>query len=460
METSLDSARRESPERRILRVVARLRSHALWDSLLVFAPPLIVFIYLAVQLYRDAWMAQTSFLLLSVVIIGAGFLAVVVRYRPLRPSVSSTARLIDERIQAKDRVLTLATLEASLWPSWLVARLRGEAATLLDRIDLQREFPYRIKRSFYWSLSGSLLAALLFHFLLLVTGRGAIQGPAHDELRSLADKMTQRPVLSALARDLQTLAMKLQDPAVSEQEKQTLIQEAREKLEEQKKKEAEKENQDLLGETSNTLQSLEQQLASSQPREQERGGGGIQSNLPQKGQEESKQSQESGGDGEGESKAQKGDDSQQGKSAQGDPKEEGKEKNQRPQGEGQGNQPDPSKTDKEGGRELAAKSQGGLGEKASKSRSEEIPQGEPPAERFNKPGEGGKEGIKGARYVTVQLPEEVAADARGEGSKVQESKPGKARAKVPVSNVPLPPHVPGAPTEKQQLPLEYRGIIR
>jgi hypothetical protein len=29
-----------------------------------------------------------------------------------------------------------------------------------------------------------------------------------------------------------------------------------------------------------------------------------------------------------------------------------------------------------------------------------------------------------------------------------------------VSNVPLPPHVPDAPAEKQQLPLEYRGIIR
>jgi hypothetical protein len=441
-------------------LVARLRNHALWDSLLIFSPPLLVFIYLAVQLYRDGWIAQTGFLLLGAGIVAAGLLAVVVRYRPLKPSVSGTARLIDERAEAADRVLTLATLEASLLPSWLVARLRCETATLLDRVDLQREFPYRIKRSFYGSLSVSLLIAALFHFFLFVMEPGMAEGPARDKLGELADKMTQRPVLSALARDLQTLAVKLQDPALSEQEKQTLIQEAREKLEEQRKKEAEKENQDLLGQASNTLQGLEQQLASSQPGEQDKSGGGIQSNLPQKGQGESKQSRGSGGDSEGEFKAQKGNDKQQGKSAQGDPKEEGKEKNQRNQGEGQGNQPDPSKTDNEGGKELAAKSPGGLGEKAGKSRSEEIPQGTPPAERFNKPGEKGKEGIKGARYVTVQLPEEVAADSQGEGSTAQESKRVKARPKVPVSNVPLPAHVPGSPAEKQQLPLEYRGIIR
>jgi hypothetical protein len=31
---------------------------------------------------------------------------------------------------------------------------------------------------------------------------------------------------------------------------------------------------------------------------------------------------------------------------------------------------------------------------------------------------------------------------------------------VPVSNAPLPAHLPNAPTERQHLPIEYRGIIR
>jgi hypothetical protein len=42
----------------------------------------------------------------------------------------------------------------------------------------------------------------------------------------------------------------------------------------------------------------------------------------------------------------------------------------------------------------------------------------------------------------------------------KESKDNRIGAKVPVSNVPLPAHVPNAPTEKQQVPIEYRGIIR
>jgi hypothetical protein len=60
----------------------------------------------------------------------------------------------------------------------------------------------------------------------------------------------------------------------------------------------------------------------------------------------------------------------------------------------------------------------------------------------------------------VQLPEELAADSTGEGILSKQSKESKAYPKAPVSNVPLPAHVPDAPTEKQQLPLEYRGIIR
>ena len=68
--------------------------------------------------------------------------------------------------------------------------------------------------------------------------------------------------------------------------------------------------------------------------------------------------------------------------------------------------------------------------------------------------------MKGARYVTVQLPEELAADAKGEGSISKPAKETRALPKPPVSNAPLPAHVPEASMEKQQLPLEYRGIIR
>jgi hypothetical protein len=460
MGTSTDAQNRESPERRVGRLVAQLRNHALWDSLLIFSPPLLVAIYLAVYLYRGAWIAPITFLLLSGTVIGLGLLAVVVRTRPLIPSVRSAARLVDEKTKAKDRFLTLATIDVGLWPAALVGRLRREAATLLELIDFRREFPYRIKRSFYWSFLVSLIAAALLHLSMPLMGSSRRQAPAYEKLSELAEKMAQRPPLSALAHNLRTLAMKLEHPNVAEQEKQMLIHETLEQVEKQQKTEDEKENRALLGEASSTLQGLEQQSGRSQQKDSEKGDGGAQSNPSQEGQGEGIQTQ-GGGDSKGELNAERSKDMQQGQSVRGDPKEQGKEKNQQNQRDGKDNQPDPSnKSDKDTGKELTGKTPGGSQEKLGRSRSEEIPQGAPPAERFYQPGEQGKEGVKGARYVTVQLPEELAADSKGEGAISKPSKETRAYPKAPVSNAPLPAYVPDAPTEKQQLPLEYRGIIR
>jgi hypothetical protein len=96
--------------------------------------------------------------------------------------------------------------------------------------------------------------------------------------------------------------------------------------------------------------------------------------------------------------------------------------------------------------------------KGGKGNSTEPPSGQPPQERFYKPGEGGEKGLKGARYVTVELPEvESSGPATGEG----EGKKKPAKSKIPVSNVPLSPATtPDLPREKQSLPLEYEGLIR
>ena len=461
MGTSTAAQNQESPERRVGRLAARLRNHALWDSLLIFSPPLLIAIYLAVYLYRGAWIAPITFLLLSGAVIGVGLLAVVVRTRPLIPSVCFAARLVDEKTKAKDRFLTLATIDVALWPDALVGRLRREAAALLERIDFRREFPYRIKRSFYWSFLVSLIAAALFHLSMPLMGSTRRQAPAYEKLNELAEKMAQRPPLSELAHDLRTLAMQLEHPNVAEQEKQTLIHKTLEQVEKQQKKEEEKESRALLGEASSTLQGLEQQSARSQQKDTEKGDGGARSNPSQEEQGEGKQSQGGGGDSKGERNAERSKDMRQGQGARGDPKEQGKEKNQQSQGDGKDSQPDPSnKSDKDAGKELTGKTPGGSQEKLGRSRSEEIPQGAPPAERFYQPGEQGKEEVKGARYVTVQLPEELAADSKGEGTISKPSKETRAYPKIPVSNAPLPAYVPEAPTEKQQLPLEYRGIIR
>jgi hypothetical protein len=333
---------------------------------------------------------------------------------------------------------------------------------LQSQIVLEREFHYRIKRHVYSSALVSLAAALLFQLLLPVAHSMLHPQPAHERLRELAQLMAQRPRLQQTARSLRNLADKLTDPKLPPQEKQNLVREERKEIEKQEKKETQKQDRELLNQAAGTLQGLEQQSGSGSERkkDQDGGAGGVQSNLPQQGRGEGKQS-EGGGDGKGEINAQLNNEMQQGKTAQGNTKEQPKEKNAGSKSSTTGNQPDPNQPGKDQSKERVGKSEGGKDERMGRSKtSEEIPQGAPPAERYYKPGEGEHQGIKGAGYVTVELPEELAADGKG-GSRNKQSKGGKApSSQVPVSNVPLPKHLPDAPAEKQQMPLEYRGIIR
>jgi len=458
----------ENPERLVSRLVAQLSHQVLWDSLLCFSPPLLVFIYMAGYLYHGAWVGPLAALLVTLVSIGMGILVVTFRYRPLVPSVAKASRLVDEHTGAKDRFLTLATIDPSRSPAALVARLRAETAGFLDRIELRRDFPYHVKNSSYASLIGSALALLLFHLLLPVAHSTLTSLPAPQRLREVAEKMAARPRLLEITRSLQTLAAKLEDPRVAREERRALIEETQKKVGEQQKKEEQKDDRDLLGQAASTLKDLEQQSGAGQDRQKnnEKGGGGMQSNLPQEGQGKGKPSPGGGGEQKGEMSAQLSKDMQQGKTAQGDPKEQSGEKNSPKQGDGKSNQPDPNRPDPnkpgmEKGKDSAGKTQGGGDDKGGRGKaSEEIPHGTPPADRFHQAGEQGREGIKGARYVTVQLPEEMAAETKGEKGGNKDAKGNRVGSKVPVSNVPLPAHVPDAPTETQQMPLEYRGIIR
>jgi uncharacterized membrane protein YhaH (DUF805 family) len=453
---------RERPENLVLRLVAQLSHHALWDSLLIFLPPVLALIYSVVVLSHTARISDLASLLVIVVAVGFGVLGVVLHYRPLIPDVSSAAQLVDQRSGANDRFLTLATIEPTSSPASLVVRLSQETAGFMERVELKRDFPYNLKRSAYWSVGLSLIAAILVHFLVPLAEPGIQLLPVQQRLSALAEKLAQKPALNGLAKELRTLAARLEDPKIHQEEKQALAQEIEKQIEEQQKKEEQQENRDLLGEAASTLKGVEKEQSASgqdQQKDQQKGGGGIQSNLPQKGQGDSKQSQGGEGQSKNDPSTQPSKDMQSGNSAQGKPKEPGQEKNQQ-SGDAKGDQPNPNQPGTEQSKEKIGKGEGTLKEGASKDKaSEEPPQGAPPAERFYKTGEG-KEGISGARYVTVQLPEEMAADSKGTSRATKESKGTRARSQVPVSNVPLPAHVPNAPTEKQQLPIEYRGIIR
>jgi hypothetical protein len=459
MRTSTGAQARGSPEQRVRRLVAQLRNQVLWDSLLIVSPPLLGSVYLAVYLYQAASITSATLLLLSGAALCTGLLGVVLRTFPLVPSATFAARLLDDKTAGQDRFLTLVTMDAARGAAAWVERLRSEVAALLERIDYRRAFPYRIKRSFYGSLLVSFIAVVLFHLFIPLVTSNVRQAPPQQRISEVAEKIARSPSLSALAQELHTLAVKLQQPNLSEQEKQALIQPIREQVEKQRKSEPEQESRALLGQALSTLKELEQQSPRSQEQDSEKGGG-AQASLSQQGQREGRQSQD-GGDSKGQLNASQNTGMQQAQAAQGgSPKEQGKETEPKDRHDGQSHQAQAEKAQKDAGMERAGKTQGGSQEKPGRSRSEEIPQGAPPVERFHKPGERGQEGVKSARYVQVQLPEDLVADSQGEGTMTKQSREAKAYPKAPVGNVPLPAHVPEAPAEKQQLPLEYRGIIR
>jgi hypothetical protein len=459
-----DSEAQARPQGLVRRLMARLGRHALWDSLLICVPPVLA-VLAAIFLFTEfAWFGQMAAMTIGIGAIAIGVLAVLLRYRPLIPNPARAAQMIDERAGAKDHFLTLATIDPSQCPESLHARLRRETDQFADRVELKHDFPYQPQRSAFWSVSVSLIVALLVYFLLPVVVPMLNPPSVQQQLRELAEKMAQAPRLKELSQQLKALAAKLDDPKIQPEEKQAAVQELEKKVTEQQKQEQEKDNQNMLAQAQDTLKGSEQQQSvggQDQQKDQQKGGGNLQTNLPQEsGQGEGKQSQGDGGESKGETSAHLSKDMKQGNSAQSNPNEPGQDKNQQRQGDAKGNQPDPNQPGKEQNNNKLDKNQGGTKDGAGKNQaSEEPPQGAPPAERFYQTGEG-KDGVKNARYVTVQLPEDVAADSKGEGRMTKESKSGRARPLPPMSNAPLPAQVPNAPTEKQQMPIEYRGIIR
>ncbi len=452
------------PEGLVRRLTARLGRHALWDSLLICVPPVLALLAAIFLFAKFAWVGQTAAMAIAIGAMGIGVLAVLLRYRPLIPKPARAAQMIDERAGAKDHFLTLATIDPAQCPESLHTRLRRETDEFAHRVELKHDFPYHPKRSTFWSVGVSVIVALLLYFLLPVVDPLLNPPSAQQLLRDLAEKMAQAPRLNELSQQLKALAAKLDDPKLQPEEKQAAIQELERKIAEQQKQEQEKDNQNMLAQAQDQLKGSEQQQSASgqdQQKDQQKGGGNLQTNLPQEsGQGEGKQSQGDGGESKGETSAQLSKDMPQGKSAQANPNEPGQDKNQQRPGDAKGNQPDPNQPGKEQNNNKFDKNQGGTKDGAGKNQaSEEPPQGAPPAERFYQAGEG-KDGIKNPRYVTVQLPEDVQANSKSEGRMTKESKGGRARPLPPMSNAPLPAQIPNAPTEKQQMPIEYRGIIR
>lgn len=253
MEAFFKSAKQAPPEHWLNRLLAQLRSHVLRDSILVFLPPLLAGFYVAGYLYRSGWIPQLIFVASFLSVALLGLTAMAARYRPQRPSLRAAAYLMDEKTAAKDRFITLATIEPASCSTTFLSRLRHEASEILAHVELRRDFPYQFKTSFYKSLIGSISVVVLFHLFLPFLQARTSPLSTPEKLRALAEKMAERPLLTELARNLGSLATQLQDPTISRQDKQALVQETQKKVEEQQQREDQKDNRDLLGEAASTL---------------------------------------------------------------------------------------------------------------------------------------------------------------------------------------------------------------
>jgi hypothetical protein len=431
-------------ERLLKRHLGRLKRHAGRDAALVFLPPVLVFFYLGNLLYRSVLLRWPTLMAAGAAVILAAVALGIARFRRHSVSQREAARLLDARAQAEDRFVTLATVDRSSCPPTLLDRLRREAGALLHRIDLRRDFPYRLKRSFAASAIASLIAFILFHVFLEVWLLFSPQARTASELAILAHRLSETPGFSEVGHELRTLAEKISENGIDAAADRVRIEAILARLEGELH--AAGRQRGVSGGLDRIADALRQagQKASGGEDQGNRearvpggGDGGIEKSAGSGANREQALSTAAGGTskaaGAGTGSPERG------------PMPRDQKRSDHPQ-VGRGSRPDSAG---EALGEARLREEGG--------RQEDLARGEPP-ERFFEPGTRGDKRIKGARFVTVRLPEEEAEAQPGEGG----SAAGRSvRAKVPVSNVPLRrPDSPEPSAEKQPVPLEYRERIR
>jgi hypothetical protein len=451
MAVSVAEAEALRPEGLLLGVRRHLARHAAWDALLFSLPTLLAFCYIAFFSYRFGRLAP-SILLAAGALFFLGFGALGLwRYYSLVPSLGAVARLIDERTRGENRFVTLATVDPRSSSPALWSRLRQEAVSFLRRLDVDRDFPFRLRRSFFDSLIASLALILLFHLFIELEPRLAGRQESVQELASLAERLGQVPRFAELADRLKALAAKLPDPTVTVEEKRLAIERALQEVKKQLSAQPTQagNNQELLQQTKDTLSALQDNLEKGE----EKGAGGGAERSPEGRGGRGEQSE-----GEGTKDAQQRDGQSPSKDlAESSPAQSPTAGARDSKGNGEGGRSG-------AGAEPRGKDQGGASKadqtagaetKLTKGKSEQNPTGGV-SERFLRPGEHAGPGAKDARFVIVQLPEDEI-----EGGSTGARKKKNALARPPVGNLPLRrPDSPEASPEQQRMPLEYRGLIK
>jgi hypothetical protein len=441
------------------------------------------------------FLALPRWIIVAPLVVLGAWLVLVTRQTKQSVEQDLVAGLIDEKTDSKDRFLTFATTPPTQAVSPLFPVLQGQIAQKAAAFRLDRDVPFRLDRRVILSSVGSILcilALIVLSSLLAPTGDTeaaiptSLPGITQQELQKLeeAARMLMRkgapPEEQAAGQQLQTLAEKLKDPTLSQEEKQRLIEETQKKIQlsmpqllpfdlkifandskndtggegnqndkqqkdgksqEQSNEPAEKgKSASSSGSTDPQQQgpqsSQEQANNKNQPQPKE-SGGGIKFNQPQ--QPKTGEKKEERGQGPGEQQQAAQNQAPNSNTPGSDPNRPGGQDGPNQDKEKPGQTPNPDQP---------GQGEGGKGPTTGGGRGE----------RFSQPGEQpGGFLTKDARFVKVRIP--MGNEPQGKGDTLTDNYDA-VQPKTPYSNAPLKDAPPDEAQPKQQIPLEYRPILK
>lgn len=413
--------------------------------------------------------------------------------RRVRQSVEQefAATLIDEKTDSKDRFLTFSTAQQTQTDSPLFPVLQQQVTEKTAVFQPDRDAPFTLDRRVLLSLGGSALCILALIFLPPLFSRDGdteaalptastpeITAQEITELEEAARMLTRKgapPQEQAVGKQLHTLAQQLKDPTIPPEQKQQLIKEMQQKIKlsmpqilpldlkifandskdnssdgdqkDQSKKDGKSSgNSDQpteQGKNTSSSGSKESQQPGQKNDQQTKNepqpkqdGGGIKFDQPQQKTGESKEQR---GQGPGEQQRAEPNQAPNSQSPGSDPNQPGGNNGSQKDQQNKGPTPNPDQP---------GQGEGGKGSTVSGGRGE----------RFSKPGEQpGGFLTKDTRFVKVRIP--MGNEPQGRGDTLADNY-DPAQPKTPYSNAPLKDVPPDAVQPTQQIPLEYRTILK
>jgi hypothetical protein len=495
-----------------LALIHQVRRRLLWHrqlNTLGFFLPLAVVGWLLVQMASQLLALSRLVVLLPVVVCGVG-IGMSLRKIRMTTEPESIAALLDEKMQGKERFLTLVSAlphSPSLSDSASYSVVQQQTDQLSKIFLPKKELPFSFDRRVLGAGIGAICSVLTFLFSPFVSEYpfsssyfSSQSEEAQESALAIAISTIEKPARLLLSpsstpeeqlagAQLLPLAQQLQDPSLSVPEKQKLIEEVQKRLtldlpfpqffpfdlkiftgkgnEDQNqgkdgespqagKSQLAKANQNLeqlkqslTGQLDNQAAQNEQKNKEKTEKPQTQAGGGITFNFPPQSPNPLSPPNNLQTPGTQQSQA--------------NPQTSPHPDVLRQPQNSQTSQVDPQRS----GKDLPNQAQNSQnqGHHSEKSREEQKKTGEEgtmvgqgKGERFLKPGDepGGGFLTKDAQFVKIRVP--IALEEQGQGETLTEHT-NRTTPKTRYSNVPLKEGQPDQPQAKQPIPLEYRSIL-